>query len=74
MLLLGMSEAGIASIANYGATTIGKIVKEVSQCIIENMEGYFLNVPESPEEWLEIAAGFEQKTGLPNCIGAIGLV
>ena len=45
---------------------------EVARSIIQEMEPIFMHIPETEREWLEVAAEFETRTCLPNCLGSIG--
>lgn len=62
----------IGAITNYGDTTIRTSLHRVTQAIISSMEGIFLSMPDSEEDWKNIALDFEKDTCLPNCLGAIG--
>ncbi|XP_067123185.1 uncharacterized protein [Centruroides vittatus] len=54
-----------------GRSTVGKIVKETCVCIWEELAEDFVHFPTLPEEWLNIASGFEQRWQFPHCLGAI---
>ena len=62
----------IAAITNYGASTVKSVICKVASAIIENMEDIFLTTQTCEYEWLEVAADFESRTCMPNCIGSIG--
>lgn len=62
----------ISAITNYGYSTIQNAIKRVTKAVIDSMEGIFLSLPDSEEDWMHIAADFETDTKLPNCLGAIG--
>eukprot|EP00795_Rhopilema_esculentum_P011068 gene11068-19929_t len=47
------------------------IVKDVCQAIIKNMRPFFLALPSSAENWVNIAHAFDQKWQFPNCVDAI---
>jgi hypothetical protein len=47
------------------------IVKEVCEAIVKHIGPLYLKVPSTTEEWLEIAAKFEERWNYPNCVGAI---
>ncbi len=50
---------------------ISYIVKEVCEAIVKHIGPLYLKVPSTTEEWLEIAAKFEERWNYPNCVGAI---
>ena len=50
--------------------SIALIVPEVCQAVFDVMKDEFLHFPENEEEWLAIAAGFEDVWQLPHCVGA----
>ena len=52
-------------------SAISYIVKQVCKAIYEHLEPEYLKVPETNEEWLEVAARYEEKWNYPNCLGAI---
>ena len=58
----------IAAITNYGSSTVKSAICKVASAIIENMEDIFLTTPTCEDEWLEVAADFESRTCMPNCI------
>ena len=52
-------------------SAISYIVKQVCKAIYDHLGPEYLRVPETREEWLNIAAKFEEKWSYPNCLGAI---
>ena len=52
-------------------SAISYIVKQVCKAIYEHLGPEYLKVPETNEEWLDVAARFEEKWNYPNCLGAI---
>ncbi|KAK3743004.1 hypothetical protein QZH41_007222 [Actinostola sp. cb2023] len=52
-------------------SAISYIVKQVCKAIYDHLGPEYLKVPETREEWLDIAARFEEKWNYPNCLGAI---
>lgn len=53
-----------------GDSTAAEIITEVCTAIIKSMKDE-VRLPSSPEEWVKVAAGFYEKTGVPNIIGAL---
>jgi hypothetical protein len=51
--------------------TISYVVKEVCEAIVKHIGQLYLKVPSTTDEWLEIAAKFEERWNYPNCVGAI---
>ena len=51
--------------------SISYIIKEVCQAIFQYLGPSHLKVPSTDEEWLAIAAKFEERWNYPNCIGAV---
>ena len=52
-------------------SAISYIVRQVCKAIYEHLGPDYLKVPETSEEWLDIAARFEEKWNYPNCLGVI---
>ena len=55
-----------------GITTISLIVPEVFNLIWEKMGPIYLKMPNSCDDWEEIAKSFLEITNFPHCIGALG--
>lgn len=53
-----------------GVSTIRKIIYETCDAIWEELGGIYVSPP-NETEWKLLAVGFRNKTGMPNCIGAI---
>lgn len=53
------------------SNTICKVVVETCDAIVSILGPKYLKTPTTPEEWLQIADGFEKSWNFPNCIGAI---
>ena len=52
--------------------TVGRVIRETCKAIWDVIiERGYLNVPNSNEEWKEIARDFEAQWNFPHCIGAI---
>ena len=61
----------IASLFGVGRTTVGEIVREISQEIIDKLGPCYLNAyPPTHDKIVEIVSGFD-KMGFPQCYGAI---
>ncbi|XP_023213250.1 protein ALP1-like, partial [Centruroides sculpturatus] len=54
-----------------GRTTVTKIVRETSFAIWNRLKGTYMKVPQTEEEWQNIAEGFLERWQLPNCCGSI---
>ena len=50
---------------------ISYIVVEVCSAIMKRMQPMYLKVPQTEEEWLEIASVFEKQWQYPHCLGVI---
>ena len=68
------TEESFRSLAfNYrvGVQTVSNEVAEVCNAIWDQMSISHMKMPTTEEEWLHIAANFEQKWNFPHCIGAV---
>ena len=71
-LVTGDSHLTIAMSYRMSATTVGRIVRETCRVLWDVLrEKGFLKSPNTPDEWKQIANGFEERWNFPNCIGAI---
>ncbi|KAH7702476.1 nuclease HARBI1-like protein [Aphelenchoides avenae] len=52
-------------------STISVIVKETCKIIYDVLAPRYLQTPQTPDEWAEVAEGFWQRWNLPNTCGAI---
>ncbi|XP_068127844.1 putative nuclease HARBI1 [Hyperolius riggenbachi] len=50
---------------------LGIIIPETCQAIIDALKGEFMKFPQTPQEWLDIAAEFHRLWDFPNCGGAL---
>lgn len=50
---------------------MSKIIKETCHAIWEGLQGEYLKVPQTAEEWSKIADDFETEWNFPNCLGAL---
>ena len=51
--------------------TIGKFIPEVCDAIVEEYAGEVFRTPTTPEGWLEIAKGFQERWNFPHACGAL---
>ncbi|XP_067118748.1 uncharacterized protein [Centruroides vittatus] len=54
-----------------GRITVTKIVRETCFAIWKRLKGTYMKVPQTEEEWQNIAEGFFERWQLPNCCGSI---
>lgn len=54
-----------------GVSTISNIVVEVTESIWKNLQPEFMKVPDTKEEWENIADGFRRNANFPHCLGAV---
>ncbi|CAN7974563.1 unnamed protein product [Ixodes persulcatus] len=54
-----------------GVSTVREKVMNVCSALYLYLQPSCMKFPSSAEEWLQIAAGFEQRWEFPNCIGAL---
>ncbi|CAH2003155.1 unnamed protein product [Acanthoscelides obtectus] len=52
-------------------TTISSIVPKVCEAIFTVLKTDYLQIPNSQEDWYEVAKGFEEIWNFPNCFGAL---
>ena len=71
-LSTGDSVNTLSLLFRIGESTIRSIVYETCQAIWLRLKDTYLKTPSSPNEWLQIASGFEQLWNFPHCLGAIG--
>ncbi|CAB4003682.1 Hypothetical predicted protein, partial [Paramuricea clavata] len=69
-LATGESYSSLHYQFRISVSSFALIVPEVCQAVFDVMKDEFLHFPENEEEWLAIAAGFEDVWQLPHCIGA----
>lgn len=67
----GTSMQALAWTFHVGLTTIHKIIHETCAAIWDTLSPIYLKSPSTEGEWLNIAAGFEERWNFPHCIGAI---
>ena len=70
-LATGDSYKSIGFAFRIAPNTLSKIVREVCRAIIRVYGDEVLKTPNSPEEWKNVAKGFEERWNLPHAIGAI---
>ena len=54
-----------------GKSTVQNIIRETYYGICQALLEKYLTTPESTEDWLHIAEGFQDEWNFPHCIGAI---
>ncbi|CAN8000380.1 unnamed protein product [Ixodes hexagonus] len=54
-----------------GVSTMREKVINVCAALYLYLQPRYMKFPSCPEDWLKIAAGFEQRWEFPNCIGAL---
>ena len=54
-----------------GKSTVSNIIRETYYGICQALLEKYLTAPESTEDWLRIAEGFQDEWNFPHCIGAI---
>ena len=69
-LATGESYASLHYQFRVSVPSICRIVPEVCDVIYNTLKSEYLKFPESEEDWLKIATGFEEKWQLPHCVGA----
>jgi len=70
-LVTGDAQSTIAASYRISKTSVCRIVKETTDALWDVLKGNFLKVPQTEEEWINIANQFEAKWNFGNCIGAI---
>ena len=69
-LATGESYASLHYQFRVSVPSICRLVPEVCDVIYNTLKSEYLKFPESEEDWLKIATGFEEKWQLPHCVGA----
>ncbi|KAJ8043473.1 Protein ANTAGONIST OF LIKE HETEROCHROMATIN PROTEIN 1 [Holothuria leucospilota] len=49
----------------------GGIVPETCEALYEEFKDEYFKVPNNPDEWREVARGFQERWNFPKCLGAI---
>ncbi|KAH6928046.1 hypothetical protein HPB50_010735 [Hyalomma asiaticum] len=57
-----------------GRSTVSEVISETTQVIWDTLNERYVKCPRKPEEWRDIARGFEQRWNFPNCIGYFPVV
>ncbi|XP_049316671.1 uncharacterized protein LOC125779379 [Bactrocera dorsalis] len=70
-LATGDSFSSLMSVFLLGKTTICHVVHNTCSAIFKALKDEFLKVPNTHEEWTEIAERFYQRWNFPNCCGAL---
>ena len=67
-LATGQSMTSLHYEWNISLVSISQIIIDVCEAINTNLMAVWLEAPSSPQQWLQVAEGFE-KWNYPNCIG-----
>ena len=70
-LATGESFQSLSYQFRVGTSTISKIVTEVCDAIWVTMKGRYMAIPNTSQEWQEVADNFFARWDFPNCIGSI---
>jgi len=70
-LATGDSYKSLAYGFRVANNTISVFIPEVCQALIDHLSDEFMELPQEPEQWLDIAEQFYLKWNLPHCIGAL---
>lgn len=70
-LATGETQQSLSFSFRMGRATVSKIVKETCHAIWEGLQGKYLKVPQTAEEWQKIGSDFETEWNFPNCLGAL---
>lgn len=70
-LATGESQRSLSFSFRMGKATVSTIVKETCHALWEGLQGEYLKVPQTAEEWAKIGSGFEMEWNFPNCFGAL---
>jgi hypothetical protein len=54
-----------------GISTISNIIPEVCHAIYEELAEKYIRLPSTPQEWREVAEGFEERWQFPHALGKI---
>ncbi|XP_054709131.1 uncharacterized protein LOC129218835 [Uloborus diversus] len=69
-LATGKTQSSMAFNFRVAPNTISLIIPAVCTAMYAVLQEY-LRVPQCPEDWKDIAAGFQELWNFPNCIGAL---
>ncbi|XP_054722298.1 uncharacterized protein LOC129232085 [Uloborus diversus] len=67
----GETQSSMSFNFRVALNTISLIIPAVCTAMYAVLQEY-LRVPQCPEDWKDIAAGFQELWNFPNCIGALG--
>ena len=70
-LATGDVQQSIAVSFRIGKSTLSNIIKETCDAIYSCLKGKYLSPPQTQEEWLKIAAQFEERWNMPHELGLL---
>ena len=71
LLATGDAQQSLSFSYWHGKSTVSNIISETCEAICQCLKKDYLNPPETPEQWQEIADQFKENWNMPNVIGAI---
>lgn len=70
-LASGDAQQSMSYSFRIGKTTLSHIISETCNAIYEHLRNDYLCAPKSEEDWLKIAASFNEQWTMPHVIGTI---
>ncbi|XP_068135717.1 putative nuclease HARBI1 [Hyperolius riggenbachi] len=70
-LATGRSLQDLKFTTGISPQALGFIIPETCQAIIDALKNDYMKFPETPQDWLDVAAQFEDVWDFPNCGGAL---
>lgn len=70
-LATGESFRSLAFVYRLGAATVSNIVSDVCMVLWSKLSPVYMKQPQNAQEWLQIAAEFQERWDFPHCVGAI---
>lgn len=70
-LATGETQQSLSFSFRIGRATVSRIVRETCHAIWEDLQGEYLRVPQTAEEWQKIGSGFETEWNFLNCLGGL---
>ncbi|XP_047475510.1 uncharacterized protein LOC125029581 [Penaeus chinensis] len=71
-LATGQAYEELKHTTSISAQSLGRIVPETCKAIWASLQEDFMKFPESEQEWIEIAKGFEEVCNFPRSLGVCG--